>query len=373
MKLIQIVENLDKGAVEGWLVNTFLESKKIRPEWEWTFYCILGKEGRLDATVKAAGGKIIYSPCTISNKFRFLSALRKTLKVGHYDIIHSHHDYLSGFYLLASRGISFRKRILHIHNTDESLPTGNRFLQRALLGPFKSLAIHYSDIIVGTSDHALQQFMKTKKLKHKKAETLYCGIDLDSYKEYVDINQLRTEWGMAPTARILLFCGRMNEYKNPVFVVEVLRELLELSEDYFAVFVGEGYLSEQVKEKAATYNIGEHVRLLGWRPDMPSIMKASDLLVFPRLLKHKEGLGLVVVEAQAAGLPMVLSYGIPAEAIEIPELAHFIELNNNSREWASLIHSTRRQISRPDALAIMERSKFALPIATKNLVSLYEK
>ena len=52
MKIIHIVENLDKGAVENWLVNIFIESRKTRPGWEWTFYCILGKEGRLDEKVK---------------------------------------------------------------------------------------------------------------------------------------------------------------------------------------------------------------------------------------------------------------------------------------------------------------------------------
>ena len=60
LKIIHIVENLDKGAVENWLVKTFIESRKMYPNWQWTFYCILGKEGRLDEKVKAAGGEIIY-------------------------------------------------------------------------------------------------------------------------------------------------------------------------------------------------------------------------------------------------------------------------------------------------------------------------
>ena len=71
MKIIHIVENLNKGAVENWLVNVFVESRKIKPNWEWTFYCILGEEGGLDRKVKAAGGKIIYAPCSISNKIQF--------------------------------------------------------------------------------------------------------------------------------------------------------------------------------------------------------------------------------------------------------------------------------------------------------------
>ena len=92
MKIIHIVENLDKGAVENWLVNIFLESRKIRPDWEWTFYCILGKPGRLDENVRNAGARIIYSPVTVSNKLSFLKYLRIELKRGGYDILHAHHD-----------------------------------------------------------------------------------------------------------------------------------------------------------------------------------------------------------------------------------------------------------------------------------------
>ncbi|MBK6815318.1 MAG: glycosyltransferase [Saprospiraceae bacterium] len=101
----------------------------------------------------------------------FLKALRKTLKQGQYDIIHSHHDYLSGFYLIASQGIKFKKRILQIHNTDEALPVGNKFLRKVLLSPLKLLAVHYSDLIVGISVHTLKQFIKKTSLK-------YCIMEL---------------------------------------------------------------------------------------------------------------------------------------------------------------------------------------------------
>lgn len=80
MKILNVVENLDKGAVENWLVQTFIESQSLYPQWEWTFYCILNKKGRLDELVLTHGGKIIYSPFTISNKIKFLLSLRHVLK-----------------------------------------------------------------------------------------------------------------------------------------------------------------------------------------------------------------------------------------------------------------------------------------------------
>lgn len=372
LKLIHVVENLDKGAVENWIVNIFIESKKIRPNWEWTFYCILGKEGRLDEKVRVAGGKIIYAPCTISEKSNFLKALRKTLKQGQYDIIHSHHDYLSGFYLIASQGIKFKKRILQIHNTDEALPVGNKFLRKILLSPLKLLAVHYSDLIVGISVHTLKQFIKTTSLSKKQSKVLYYGVDMSPFEMDVSADSFKDKLSLPATVKLLLFSGRMNELKNPVFVVDILAELLKTDKDYVAVFVGEGDLLKDVEQQAAHYNISSHVKLLGWRKDLPAIMKACDVFVFPRQEEPKEGLGLVVVEAQASGLPMLLSYGILEDAIEIPDLANFITLDNNPAEWAEKIITVKKNISSTEALEKMKNSKFALPIATQNLVNLYE-
>jgi glycosyltransferase involved in cell wall biosynthesis len=370
-----VVENLDKGAVENWLVNVFLESRKTRPDWEWTFYCYLGNKGRLDDKVIAAGGKIIYSPFWISQKYQFISHLRNTLKTGKYDIIHSHHDYLSGFYLLASTGISFKKRVLHIHNTDKVLPVGNKTVQKVLLPVFKKLAIHFSDLIVGISKDTLFQFVQNETFRKKKTTVLYYGIDLDSFKDAMPREVLRNEWKISANSKVLLYTGRMTRLKNPVFVVEILKELLTIRKDVFAVFVGKGELEEAVLERIKQLGLTDNVRMLGWRNDIAAIMQAADVFVFPRVEYPKEGLGLVVVEAQAAGLRMAISRGIVEDAIEIDEVTSIIPLANNSGEWAQAINKILQEpavIDRATALERMLQSRFALPRATENLINLYE-
>ncbi len=371
MKIIHIVENLNKGAVENWLANTFIESRKLKADWEWTFYCILGEAGRLDEKVRQAGGIIIYAPCTVSNKIKFLQALRKTLKTGKYDIIHSHHDYLSGFYLLASLGINFKRRVLHIHNAEKGLPVGNKLVQKLLLKPFQWLAIHFSDLIIGISKDSLQHFIGKAKIVNKQAVVLYCGIDLGRFNPEMNSFSLRQELRLSVNAKLLIFCGQMNRFKNPVFVVDILNELLIQDKNYHVLFAGEGELTKAVIDKAGVYGIADNVHLLGWRNDLAAVMNASDVFVFPRVEDPKEGLGLVVVEAQAAGLPMFLSNGIVKDAIEITELAHFMPLNNNPAAWADAIKKTDQKISAVEALERMKISRFSLSIATQNLLNLY--
>ena len=375
LKIINIVENLDKGAVENWLVRIFLKSREERPDWDWTFYCILGKPGRLDDKVLLAGGRIIYSPVSVGDKRTFISNLRKVLKEGQFDIIHSHHDYLSGFYLLASAGIKFRKRILQIHNTDKALPVGNRFLHNLLLKPFRRLAFHFSDLIVGISEDTLLEFTGKFRTSKPLTTVLYYGIDLEPFEKAVVDNDFNTQFNFPAHARSLLFVGRMNPWKNPLFVLEILRELNSKRSDVYAIFVGQGDLENELTDLAAKWNLGDRIRVLGWSDNTAWLMKNASVFVFPRLEYPREGLGLVVVEAQAAGLPMAISYAIVKDAIVIPGLAHYVKLDNNPKEWSTQIDrllDSPSPISKTVALEQMRQSPFELRKAMLNFLSLYE-
>ena len=375
MKVFHIVENLDKGAVENWLVNVFIESRKEKPEWEWTFYCILGKEGRLDEKVRNAGGRIIYSPVTISSKLSFLKNLRTVLKRGQYDILHAHHDFLSGFYLLASAGMKFRKRFLQVHNTDKALPVGNRRLHNFLLGPFRKLGLLLSDQVIGISKNTLEEFAKSKKVPDKKFIILYYGVNFERFVLPSEGFSIQTEFSLPDNAKILLFAGRMNDLKNPDFVIDILKHILKKRNDVYVLFIGQGDRQSFIKVKAEELGISDHIRISGWHNNVPAVMKSADVFVFPRKEYPREGLGLVVVEAQAAGLPMFITEGVVRDAIVIEELAHFNDLSDPA-EWARQISTVLdhpASITRDEALERMKRSEFDLVKASKNLIDLYER
>jgi glycosyltransferase EpsF len=373
MKLLHIVENLDKGAVENWLVNVFLEIKKTRHDWKWTFFCILGRPGRLDKKVLEAGGEIIYAPMTISDKWGFLSFLRRTMRNGRYDVIHAHHDYLSGFYMLASVGIEARK-IIHVHNNDEGIPVGNAKLRKLLLPVFRKMAFSFADGINGISVNTLEEFMHGFKGKKPRKKVLYYGIDMDRFDEKADPVGFRLQHGMDSNAKILLFAGRMIHEKNPVFVVDVLKSLSAFRDNVYAVFVGKGDLEEAVLQKAKQLGLEERVKLMGWSDQIPMIMKSCDAFVFPRRQSPKEGLGLVVVEAQCAGLPVFTTNGIVPDAVVIKEMAQFLDLEQPD-VWAAAIDQCLGSVpfTRDECLSQMKKSHFSLIHAAENLALFYEE
>jgi glycosyltransferase involved in cell wall biosynthesis len=374
MKIIQIVENLDKGAVENWLVNIFVESRKTRPEWKWTFYCILGNPGRLDDIVKEAGGEIIYAPVTISNKWVFLRHLRQTLKTGKYNLVHAHHDFLSGFYMLASLGLPGRK-IIQVHNNDEGIPVGNNTLRKILLPVFRKMAFAFSHDIVGISKYTLDFFRNGFKGSKPRFSVLYYGINMERFKKPVNREAFLQSSGIPTGSKVMLYAGRMCHDKNPLFVVDILQKILSLREDVYAVFVGKGELEQAVVDRAKELGVEDRIRMIGWSDDIPGIMKSCDAFVFPRLESPKEGLGLVVVESQCAGLPIFLTRGIVKDAIILEQMAFFVELEA-PENWAQQIKNTLDKevpLSHKESFEKMLQSRFELTVATHNLVKFYEK
>ena len=375
-KVIHIVENLDKGAVEMWLVRMFLICVKKNPEIEWTFYCILSRRGRLDDQVIAAGGKIIYSPYELSQKWSFLLYLRQTLKRGNYDIIHSHHDYLSGLYLITTIGLRLNQKILHIHNTDEELPMGNVYVKRILLVLAKQLALRINDTIIGVSDEALNFFLKNTGSKRITNQVIYCGISMEPFFRKLNKTEKKEGLGFSKEDKILLFVGRMNKVKNPVFVVDILKEVLKTDINYHAVFIGNGDEYESVKRRAIELNILNNIHLFGWRDDIHEMMQIADAFVFPRLENPKEALGLVVIEAQASGLPVFISKGILQEAIIFPENVHYIDNILEPKSWSDEILRFKIGDIQYESNSFKKNllnSVFEENNAAFNLIQLYEK
>jgi glycosyltransferase involved in cell wall biosynthesis len=243
------------------------------------------------------------------------------------------------------------------------------------LRPLRTIAIYFSDIIVGISNDTLLEFVGRNANAKRKGRILYYGIDLRPFEIVSDKELFRKQLGMPGSAKILLFIGRLNSFKNPLFVVVILHELLKSRNDVYAVFVGKGDLEGDIFSMAVELGIIEHIRILGWSDSTSQIMKDSDVFVFPRVEYPKEGLGLVIVEAQAAGLSMIISNGIVEDAIVIKELVYYSSLNDPPSFWARNIEeilANKPAVSQIQALELMKSSRFDLREATQNFIDLYE-
>jgi glycosyltransferase involved in cell wall biosynthesis len=415
-RVLHIVEGGNDQATERWLSSLVYESVSRGDPVAWSFYCTNAASAPFAARMREAGCEVLVSPYTLVENLKFLSALRLAIKAGQYDIIHSHHDIMSGFYFLATIGLPRVKRVVHIHNTSCSIPTlgiFKRFVGRII---FWYSCRWLADLTIGASVPALNSLSGTNTNRLKYC-VVHCGIHLGdalhndlfnetkslndpadvrtsrrhglltevSLKGALDVHQsaeksvvslsgvvapdaakradVRRALEVSESAVVLLFVGRMIEYKNPTFVVEIIAELRQRDASVYGVFSGLGAMREDVIKLAQQRGVADRVRCLGWRDDIKDLMIACDVLIFPSLESPMEGLGLGVIEAQSWGLPVIMSLSVPDEAIIIPELVTAVPLQAGARAWGEKALSAARRRDAPrnyhECQDVISRSSFA--------------
>lgn len=328
----------------------------------------------MEVTARTLGARIIHSPVPIGRKIAFARALRAELRRGHYAVLHCHEDLASALFLVASAGLPIERRIVHVHNADEAVPTPNLLKKRLFREPARRICLALSDRIVGISGHTLDTFLRERRRQPGRDVVHYYGVDSTPFRAAsADRRGFRHRLNLPPDAAILLFGGRLVPEKNAVFVVDVLARLRPIEPRGVAVFAGAGSLEQEILARARQLGVGDAVRLLGWRNDLPEIMSCSDWFILPRPEQPMEGFGLAVVEAQLAGLRLLLSRGIADDPLLPGASFRRLALADGADRWAKAALELL-QAPRPpgeDALAALRRSPMDMDRALEKLLQLH--
>jgi glycosyltransferase involved in cell wall biosynthesis len=374
-RVIHVVASLDKSSVEVWLLRMLSYAARVDIPVDWTFYCTVG-EGVLDERARALGAKVIYSPVPIGAKLNFIRALRSHLQLGSYDVLHSHHDLVSAVYLLAASHLPILRRIVHVHNADESVLTPSVAKQAVFRPSFRCVCLALADRIAANSNYSLDKFLAGRKRRPGKDVVHYLGLDpeplMNAKPERV---AFRRQHGFAEDARIVLFAGRMVPEKNPVFAVDVIAEMRRINPLVVGMFVGAGSLEDDVRRRAATLGVDPWIKCLGWRNDTAQLMAGCDWFILPHPEDPPEGFGIAVVEAQLAGLRLLLSLGVPDDPLLPTASVRRLSLHQSPMEWATAAFElwSEPAASREAALCAFQRSPLAMDHAFRELVRLHSQ
>ena len=375
-RVIHIVETLDKCAVENWLVRMMRHAEKKGIALDWTFFCLEG-EGRLASDIQNLGGQIIYATTPLSRKRAFCKELRAVLSNGKFDVLHCHQDLLSAVYLIAAFQLPIRNRIIHIHNADEVVPVSGKWKQDLLREPLRRLCWILADKLAGVSAHTIERFRLGRSLRPNRDIVHYYGIDFAAAEESVDADRdkFRREMKFSSDTTIMLFAGRIDSAKNPLFAFKVFESLAKLDPKIVAIFAGTGQLAEELVAMAADSGLNDRFRYLGWRDDARRLMACSDIFILPHVESPKEGLGLAVVEAQVAGLPVLISTGVADDPILQSSAFEKLPLSAGPGFWAKaalrLLRLPRR--STVEAANALRASPFDMDFAIKDLQNLHSE
>lgn len=370
LRILHVVYRMNRGGVETWLMHLL---KRIdRSRFQIDFVSHADTPGEYDGEIRSLGSRI-YSCCHPANFARHRREFRRILSNhGPFDVVHSHDPMWDGVAMNIARRAGVPVRIVHSHNDIRQYLPGN---------PLKRAYMHYA-IRQGRSNAtngfacsgvAAASYFGEKWAKDPRWRIFYCGEDFSPFSEPVDRDEIRKQLGLPADAIVIGHVGSFrSDQKNHALILRIARELTLNEPSIRFLLIGEGALRPEMQRQAVESGLGESVIFAGSRNDVPGIMLgAMDLFLFP---SKYEGLGLVAVEAQAAGLPCVFSRAVPAEAVVVPELVQYVSLDRPPEEWARVIREhfrSTRSCSRPEALARVEASLFNIGRGLANLEKIY--
>ena len=371
IRILHVVGGMDRGGVETWLMHILRHIDRDR--FQMDFVVHTEKPCPYDDEARVLGSKII--PCLSPSKpWLYGRNFKRILReYGPYDIVHSHVHHFSGYVLYLAKQAGVPVRIAHSHN-DTSAIDAKAGLPRQLYLSLTKWSISWcSTVGLGCSCNAVADLFGAAWKTDTRWQVLYYGVDLKPFYDRVDSIGVRAELGIPADAFAIGHIGRFETQKNHLFLLEIAAEVAKQELKMHLLLIGDGSLRSDIEQKVVQMGLSDRVTFAGNRSDVPRLMlKALDVFLFPSL---HEGLGLVLIEAQAAGLPCIFSDVVPEEADLVRPLLQRISLSKSASIWAEAVRSAKSDasaISQRDALAVVENTPFNIAASVKKLTEVYE-
>ncbi|MEM2057654.1 MAG: glycosyltransferase family 1 protein [Thermoproteota archaeon] len=331
--------------------------------------------GHYDDEIRQLGGRIFVLPRPrFSGLPGYWQALNGVLRrEGPFTAVHSHVHFFSGIPLAAAHRAGVPVRIAHSHSTsDGGGGTSHRKVYRRWM---RWLIFRHATHMLGCSRLACEALYGPKCWQEQRVRVVHNGIDLAPFKSLPnDKKALRVKVGLPEEGLLIGHIGRFDTPKNHRFLIEVFEVLAARLPDARLILVGDGPLRPEIQRLVTSKGLQDRVLFLGIRADVPEIMRSLDLFLFPSLY---EGFGLVLIEAQASGLPCVISDVIPEEADVVTPLVRRLSLYQPPSVWAEAVvemqHHKGRMISPTQALELVSQSPFNICNSVRELEEVYEE
>jgi glycosyltransferase involved in cell wall biosynthesis len=368
IRVLHVVGGMNRGGVETWLMHVL---RKIdRQQFQMDFLVHTREPCAYDDEIRALGSKII--PCLSPKKPWFYALnIRRILKEqGPFDVVHSHVHHFSGFVLWLASLSKVPIRIAHSHNDTRRMDHGETALRKGYLLLTKRLIKKYATIGLACSREAAVALYGVDWENDPRLRVLYYGIDLEPFRQPVDRVKVRRELNIPFDALVIGHVGRFNEQKNHNFLIEITAEIAKIEPNVRLLLIGDGPLRTFIENKVKALGLIDNVIFAGIRSDIPRLMKgAMDVFLLPSLF---EGLPIVGIEAQASGLPLVISDSITKETGIIRELIVWKSLSTSAADWADIICQVKEnQRDSKTALVSLDNTLFNIEQSMRRLEELY--
>ena len=355
LRILHVVTYMGLGGLETMIMNYYRKIDKEKIQFDFLVH--RSEKAYYDEEIENLGGKIYHLP----RLNPFSSSYKNVLKeffISHpeYKIVHIHQDCLSGIIAKIAKNCGVPVRIAHSHNSNQD---------KNFKYPIK---LFFKRNIPKYATHL---FACGKKA----GEWMFSGADFEILNNAIEVSkytfspakrsEVRKTFGIDDKKFVVGHVGRFSPQKNHTFLLDIFLEISKKC-DALLLLVGDGELRSEIEKKVELLGISNKVMFLGKRNDVYDIMQAMDCFVFP---SKYEGFPVSVVEAQASGLPCIISDTVPLDC-KITDLIEQISLQNSVVDWSNKVFAVKMN-KRSDTSKIIKYSGFDIETNVKKLTELY--
>ena len=322
VRVLHVVTGIDVGGVSTLLLSYYGRMDRTRVKFDIVAIDI-GREQFFAPAFRELGADVYYMPKPYRARLLYLWKLMGRVR---YDVVHSHIELPSAVYLSLAMLRGVRHRVAHAHMAFHRYAGLHHKLLRRLL-------VAVSTVRMGCSRDALCWLFG--KQAAAGGVVLHNAIDIARFSYRADVREAcRKELGLEGKY-VVGFVGRFTEQKNVFFMQEIFRAFRNRHPEAVLLTVGDGELKDEFFRKAAASGLDGSMVNLGPRQDVPALMMAMDALLLP---SRWEGLGIVLIEAQAACLKCLAPREtVPYDDTDITPYIHYCGINDTAEAWAAMM------------------------------------
>jgi len=357
IRVLHMIASLDVGGSQTMMMNIYrhIDREKI----QFDFVIDHPEETYFADEIRSLGGQVHVLPAFHGTNAGEIRRDWSNFFYIHpeYHVLHSHTRSYASLYLPVARKHGV-KTIIHSHSTSSGGGVKGA-VKTVLQLPLRDQA----DVLMACSRDAGEWLFGKRACRSDRFILLPNGIDLDRFAAGAAKRaQYRKDLGLEGRY-VIGHVGRFRDVKNHAFLLDAFQKVHEREPDVLLLLVGVGPLQQAMAQKAVELGVADQVIMTGNRSDVPELMAAMDVFAFPSLW---EGLPMTVVEAQAAGLPCVLSDTITRE-VDVSPLVEYLPLGD-PEVWASALLERR---ARRNVREEIERAGFDIRSSAQRLSELY--
>ncbi|WP_155287886.1 glycosyltransferase [Lacticaseibacillus zhaodongensis] len=361
-RILHIQGRMGLGGAESFMMNVYGHADLTKVQFDFLVYDTYKNVDVYNEKIQQMGGRIFISPNPNESLIAYMVFLYKLLKAEHFYGVENEVYFGGGINLLVAWIAKIPKRVAISHATSDGKGSSlrHRLLSNVLMN---MLNLFSTDRFAVSQEAGLSLFGRNNFIEVKN------GIDFGKFRN-ASMNQaglrIRKSLKISRGTLVAINIGRLEKQKNQKYLADVMHSMsAEHQQQLVLIIVGEGSEKEELKEYFDRLGLEQHVRFLGSRNDIPELLSAADVFVLPSLY---EGLPTVLVEAQVAGLPVVMSDQVSSEAVLSNQASRLPIRSKDLSRWEKEIFAKRGAFVRDPKL-----NEYDSEHSSKTLLSVYEE